>query len=418
MPIATAGGLYCAHYPNQTLFGTTENVSRENSAPKALGSNGVPGALSGGKSALTAPSSADSVPSLNRSGRHEEEATAVGAGADLPVVCYYGDEGGWGLSGNPAHVKPCSDFDTEGTCPTAEWSEALLQTGTFMCVGRAPPRPPLPRGLNRAKLVAAGVVPGGRTAVVCHMTGPNVVRLPQICPAGVFCPNLFNKTACPAGSFCWPGSTTPAPCAPDILKRARTLLGAPFGLEPADAERRCPLGSERPPTRRAWLLVLLICAVALAAGVRDYDRWREKRALAAEAQLPPVGSDAESGGSWDISPGPDGGNGSGGGGADVPPAMAAALAAAERRRRDPTGAASASGGGGFTRASDRIAFQFRALGMRVRAPPALVERRRAAAGAAAGAAAAVVGNGGGGGLGVLSGEEAEWLSVLHAGSTI
>jgi ABC-type multidrug transport system ATPase subunit len=116
---------------------------------------------------------------------------------------------------------------------------------------------------------------------------------PELCAAGVYCPNLFNRTVCPRGSFCWQGSVAPAPCAPDLLGGvlARVFggpLGALLGAPPVGSAHACPPGASRPPPRVDFLLLLGLLLCAVLVGLRNYDLHKAART----AVLSALGEDA------------------------------------------------------------------------------------------------------------------------------
>lgn len=108
---------------------------------------------------------------------------------------------------------------------------------------------------------------------------------PELCAAGVYCPNLFNRAVCPAGHFCWQGSTQPAPCDRDLLggilaSLFAAPLGALLGAVPAGAKDACPAGTERPPPRTDFVIVVGLVFGGVLLLFALYDRLRAAHQVA------------------------------------------------------------------------------------------------------------------------------------------
>ena len=362
---------------------------------------------------------------------------------------------------NMANTTACSQFETSRPCPREDlWSAVLLADGTYLCVAQAPAPPLPPVQSNDGVLRAAGMRVGDEPFVMCHQSGrtawplvPRCVRgalpavgsemlgriglhldprpgaarpasssradpgalrsrlqpaagggalAPFLCGAGVYCPNLFNMTACPAGAYCWEGSVAPTPCERDLL--------APLGLGSRSVEELCPPTSTAPPIRTDFVTLLALLALAVGLAVHAYDRARAGRAammggaLGASASAAMEGAllreladiydqararygIASAGGADAKANGrrPSAAGVADSGAWTEPPAMAAARAA----RGHGSAAVDVDDGGlGFAKLDDRVTFEFINLGLRVRAPAAVVARKRKAAAEAAATTAA------------------------------
>eukprot|EP00304_Pavlova_gyrans_P014233 CAMPEP_0206064226 /NCGR_PEP_ID=MMETSP1466-20131121/58626_1 /ASSEMBLY_ACC=CAM_ASM_001126 /TAXON_ID=44452 /ORGANISM="Pavlova gyrans, Strain CCMP608" /LENGTH=793 /DNA_ID=CAMNT_0053439599 /DNA_START=30 /DNA_END=2407 /DNA_ORIENTATION=+ len=120
---------------------------------------------------------------------------------------------------------------------------------------------------------------------------------PRLCGAGVFCPNLFNRTVCPAGAFCWQGSVVPAPCEADLLhgallrlvRRSRVATALLGSAVPQSGAAACPAGSTAPPLRVDFVLLLAAALLVAAVAFTVYDWTRYAR----QAALHALGADSD-----------------------------------------------------------------------------------------------------------------------------